>query len=687
MRSLRSTINSNLRYKLLLLVALPFAVIVPAILGGTIYWSRSFSYDQLYQRVTTDLAVAGDAFQSIQRDYLDALASTAESYSFRTSLRDQDDGQLLDIIELLAITSGLDFVHLTDQRGQWRFHGNRGYSSSKVSPLLEQVRRQGIAAYGVEVYPYDELVKSGNVLGERARIPLVASPRAQPSTRSLEDRALVLRSIYPLRNGAGVVVAMLDAGVLINRNFEFVDRIRDLVYGPGSVAADGRGTVSVTLGDVRISTNVPLAQGERALGTRESAEVRHAVLDEGSTWVDRNFVVNDWYISACKAIVDVQGKRVGMLHTSFLETPYRTAYYRALAVLASAMLLSVVVLGAILARGAHSIFQPIESMMRVVRATKEGQDQRIGPLTSQDEIGELAREFDTMLDSLAEQNHQITAFADQLEEKVASRTGELRRKNRELQRTIDLLHETRQQLAIAEKLAALGELTAGVAHEINNPIAVILGNLDVLVRELGQQVTPVQTEIDLIVEQIYRVRAIVEKLLQYSRPAQYAGEVEAVDIKSLVDDTLLLVKHELVQKQARVNLRLDAAPVVHINRRELQQVLVNLLLNAIQAIDHHGRVEITSRAWYDRGVILSVLDDGMGIATDQLARVFDPFHTSKDGGTGLGLSVSYGIVHHYGGRITAASERGKWTRFDVYLWHRPVYTNAEHSVDDFVANA
>ena len=470
---------------------------------------------------------------------------------------------------------------------------------SKISPLLEQVRRQGIAAFGVEVYTYDELVKSDVALGKLATIPLVATPRAQPSTRKLEDRALVLRAIYPLKNGAGVVVAMLDAGVLVNRNFEFVDRIRNLVYGPGSVAADGWGTVSVTLGDVRISTNVPHAEGERALGTRESADVRQAVLADGSNWVDRTFVVNDWYISAYKPIIDVHGERVGMLHTSFLETPYRTAYYRAITVLASAVLLAMLVLGAILARGAHGIFRPIESMMRVVRATKAGQNQRIGPLTSQDEIGELAREFDTMLESLAQKNRQITAFTDQLEGKVASRTAELRRKNRELQRTIDLLHETRQQLAIAEKLAALGELTAGVAHEINNPIAVILGNLDVLVKELGSQAAPVQTEIDLIVEQIYRVRTIVDKLLQYSRPAQYAGDAVAVNIKSLVDDTLLLVKHELVQKQARVESRLDDSLTVHFNRQELQQVLVNLLLNAAHAIEPNGRIEVTAQPWQD----------------------------------------------------------------------------------------
>ncbi|MDH3452778.1 MAG: ATP-binding protein, partial [Gammaproteobacteria bacterium] len=297
------------------------------------------------------------------------------------------------------------------------------------------------------------------------------------------------------------------------------------------------------------------------------------------------------------------------------------------------------------------------------------------------------RRSSTMLESLAEKNRQITAFTDQLEEKVASRTVELRRKNAELQRTIDLLHETRQQLAIAEKLAALGELTAGVAHEINNPIAVILGNLDVLVKELGNQAAPVQTEIDLIVEQIYRVRAIVDKLLQYSRPAQYAGDTAAVDIKSLVDDTLLLVKHELVQKQAQVSSRLDAAQTVHINRQELQQVLVNLLLNAAHAIERRGRIEISTKPWQDIGVILTVLDDGRGIPTAKLARVFDPFYTSKDRGTGLGLSVSYGILRHYGGHIAVASEHGKWTRFDVYLRRQPRYENTALTLGDYAANA
>jgi two-component system NtrC family sensor kinase len=126
-----------------------------------------------------------------------------------------------------------------------------------------------------------------------------------------------------------------------------------------------------------------------------------------------------------------------------------------------------------------------------------------------------------------------------LEVKVAERTRELREKNERLEKTIALLRQTRRRLVTAEKLAAVGELTAGIAHEINNPIAVMLGNMDVLIDELGEHARPLKTEIDLIIEQIYRIRAIVDKLLQYSRPSEYAGYVEEVDVNRLIEDTLV----------------------------------------------------------------------------------------------------------------------------------------------------
>ncbi|MES9847867.1 MAG: cache domain-containing protein, partial [Candidatus Thiodiazotropha sp.] len=122
--------------------------------------------------------------------------------------------------------------------------------------------------------------------------------RARPTVQRIEGRGMMIRALYPVKNSRGQVVAVLDGGVLLNANFKFVDTIRDLVYGPGSLPKGSIGTVTVFLNDVRITTNVPRTPNQRALGTRVSDEVRTQVLDDGEKWIDRAFVVNDWYISA-----------------------------------------------------------------------------------------------------------------------------------------------------------------------------------------------------------------------------------------------------------------------------------------------------------------------------------------------------------------------------------------------------
>lgn len=536
LRRLLRAIQTSLRYKLLALVLFPVLMVMPITLGLAIYWSKSFSYEQLLMKVRTDLAVAHDVFTQLQRDYLGRLGNLAQSYRFRKGFEAGDWRSVQAQIDALRHTGRFDFLHLTGRNGRWLAQPEAG--TSKYSMLSSWALR-GEPAVGVEVFSSADLQREDEALAQRVRLRLVPTRRALPTRRAEEDRAMVVRAIYPVRDAQGKVVALLDGGVLLNGNFRFVDAIRDLVYGPGSLPEGSWGTVTVFLDDVRISTNVPLKRGERALGTRVSREVRDKVLQQGAVWVDRAFVVNGWYVSAYEPIRDVEGQRVGMLYAGFLEAPFRSAVFQALGVLIL-MFVAVMALSAVVAiRGARSIFQPIEAMTQVVRATRSGHERRIGVVTSRDEIGELARQFDRMLDELQERNQQIGHAAEVLEVKVAERTRELREKNERLEKTIALLRQTRRRLVTAEKLAAVGELTAGIAHEINNPIAVMLGNMDVLIDELGEHARPLKTEIDLIIEQIYRIRAIVDKLLQYSRPSEYAGYVEEVDVNRLIEDTLV----------------------------------------------------------------------------------------------------------------------------------------------------
>lgn len=673
---LRAAISASLRVKLLLLVLFPVLVFMPVILGLAAYWTQQFAYTQLYRRVNTDLAVAHDAFSRIQQDHLAQLKYLGESYTFRTALARGDAATLRNQVAVLRETSGFDFLHLTDPEGHWLYTvRTTDHRRSRTSPLQGKAVHTGSGCTGVEVFSRSDL--------EREDPSLVAQAASADDTQATAPvSGLVLRMVYPVKDRHGAVIALLDGGILLNHNFDFVDAIRNLVYGPGSVPENGWGAVTVFLGARRISTNVPSPGSEtgRALGGHAPAGVLEHVMTQGQKWIVRSWIGGDRYVSGFEPIEDDAGQRVGMLSTEYLEEPVRAAYLRALWGLGVVSLLSMLFAAVVAFRGARAIFRPIEAMAAVVRAQQDGEPRRIGPVDSHDEIGALARQFDTLLELLEERRRQLERAAGDLEEKVAERTCELREKNARLEETISLLHQTRRQLVTAEKLAAIGELTAGVAHEINNPVAVILGNMELIISELGDQARPVQTEIALIMEQITRIQAIVSQLLSYARPAEYAGGVEEVDANAVVENTLMLVRHELKDKRIALETDLRATRPVRIVAQELQQVLVNLLVNAIHAVDGQGRIEVDTADWQGDGIVIRVKDDGRGIAPEHMSRIFDPFFTTGgSNGTGLGLSVSYGVVQRYGGHISAHSHPGQGACFEVYLFQEPMLR--EHGGD------
>lgn len=680
---LNKAVRETVRYKLLVLVLFPILLVMPIVLALAIYWGSKFTYDQLYIKVNTDLTVATDIFERIREDYLNRLGRLAESYAFRTAIEAANADLIQQQLSDLKTATGFTYLHVIDISGNRLYEENPTGHSRSSSSLLTAA--QGLPVVGVEIFSAEDLAIEDPFLVRANELLLLETPRARPTDRKVEERGMMIRAIYPVKVSSGKIVALLDGGVLLNGNFDFVDAIRDLVYGPGSLLKGSIGTVTVFLDDVRITTNVPLGPGERALGTRVSDEVRSRVLDQGETWIDRAFVVNDWYISAYEPIFDENGKRVGMLYTGYLEAPYRLSLWRALAVLVF-MFLALMLLSSLVAiRGAKSIFKPLEGMTKVVHATRSGEAQRIGRVASQDEIGELAREFDVMLDLLQQRSQQIRDWADQLEDKVTERTAELERKNADLLRTIRVLRETRQQLVVAEKLAALGELTAGVAHEINNPTQVMLGNLDVIMAEVGPALNPVRKEIDLIIQQVYRIQDIINNLLQYARPDEFAGYLVEVDIDSVVIDTLKLVQHMRGSETFSIDLDLKASYRVTINQQELQQVLVNLIVNAIHAVEgRDGKIMIMSRDWDKRGVILCVKDNGVGMVEEQLGRIFNPFYSTKGQGegSGLGLSVSYGIIRRYGGNITVKSTPGEGAEFTLWLLREPELVEDEATITE-----
>lgn len=219
----------------------------------------------------------------------------------------------------------------------------------------------------------------------------------------------------------------------------------------------------------------------------------------------------------------------------------------------------------------------------------------------------------------------------------------------------------------AERLAAVGQLAAGIAHEVNNPVGIISSRIELMLIEAQEHGLPSSVVEDLHVlhRHAMRVTDIAAKLLTFAR--ETPADRQPVDINTVVTDALALVEKQLDRSGVRVECRLGSGiPRVLGHANALEQVILNLLTNAGQALADHGTIRVVTAV--DKGhVTVEVADDGPGIPLDTLSHVFDPFFTTKPSGTGLGLSVSYGIVRDHGGTMDVRSEVGHGTVFTVSL--------------------
>ncbi len=273
-----------------------------------------------------------------------------------------------------------------------------------------------------------------------------------------------------------------------------------------------------------------------------------------------------------------------------------------------------------------------------------------------DELGLLAASFNRMTDSLQKARGEIQGLMDGLERKVEQRTAALR--------------GAHEGLVRAEKLASLGRLAASIAHEINNPLTGILTFAKLLIRTLSEE-EPQEAargeclrNLRLVEREAGRCTAIVRNLLDFARERPLT--LSDVDMGQALTEALSLVEHQLALKGIVLEQRLEACPRVQADFGQVRQALVNVILNAADAMPHGGHLTV-SAASTQEAVEVRIDDTGIGIPPEHLAKIFDPFFSTKDRGTGLGLSVVYGIVERHGGRLDVTSEPGRGTTVRIRL--------------------
>lgn len=667
-----------IRRKLQAMVLLPLVGVLPLLGLVLLVWGNAALDRLLITKVRSDLAVAHGYFERVQGEVAASTSAVADSQALHAALGahgTRDEAALQALLSRFKAREGLDFIHLRQPDGRLLVADFAGAEDVQPETTPAPVGGKRVTAT-VAVLPPAEQGLLEPALRRRIAVPLVATRNAQPSARSTEDRAMVLRATAPVLGADGRVLALVQAGLLLNRNLPFIDHINAIVYPEGALPFGSQGTATLFLDDVRISTNVRLFEAggapraedqadQRAIGTRVSMAVREAVLGRGETWLDRAFVVNDWYVSAYAPLADAAGRRVGMLYVGYLERPFTWMKYGVLAGIGVVFFGVMLVAAWWSARWARQIFHPLERMNQTMALVETGRlDARVGALPAGDEIGALAGHLDHLLDTIAEKTADLQRWNAELDAKVADRT--------------QALQAAQSQLLRAEKMAAVGQLTASIAHEVNNPIAVIQGNLDLVREILGPDAGPVQPELKLVDQQIERMRLIVTQLLQFARPNEYAGYVEAVQVGAVLEDCLVLTGHLLAHTRITIERDFSATVTAGINRHELQQVLVNLMVNAIHAMPSGGRLGLRTRDWTDAqrrpGVCIEVADTGPGLDEGLLRELFQPFVTRKKDGTGLGLWISRSLVERYGGDIVAANrpaDEGPGAVMQVFLLCEP----------------
>jgi signal transduction histidine kinase len=626
----------SVRSRLLVIALLPMLLVLPLLIGITMQrWI--WRTDQiLTARVASDLTVA--------RQYLahltDSTAAGVAALGASAAFRDRIGPEPAAFLEESRRRLGLDYLVLGDATG---------------SPALP-------ARTGLAVLEAATLGALSPGLAERARVPHAGA------AGGCEDRALVIHAVSPVTLPGGAA-AQLSGGILLNNNTGFIDRINALVYPPpeghAGVGSFDQGVTTLFLDDLRIATTLRPSGGERALGTRASAAVRDRVLIGGESWHDTAYVVNAWYISAYEALADPQGRRVGMLYTGIPRAPYTAARQVTWAVIGGAFALAAGLSLPLFLHWARGIFGPLEAMGRTMSRAEAGEmgaPTRV-PAGGADEIVHLARHLDRLLGLLQQRDSDLRALNADLNRRVEARTADLTEANRALEAAT-------RQLVLAEKLATIGEVTAGVAHEINNPLAVIQGNMEVLRLILEEQGSAAETEIALIDDQIRRIGALVNQLLQFARPEEFAGDPPLTDPATAAAGLRPLISHLL--KGVTLVSDLRSTREVAMNLHALQQILVNLATNAVQAMPQGGRLALSTQdaAHEDGrpGVCLTLSDTGTGMDAQTLAHVFDPFFTTRGTrGTGLGLSICQALTARAGGRLSARSRPGEGTTFTLWL--------------------
>jgi len=554
-------------------------------------------------------------------------------------------------LDELRIECGYDFLQMLDSRGiifATASGDDIGVQASS-SPIIKRALLEKKPVAGLSILPLKALSTENDTLAARTRIRVLPTPHAKPGGPDEITKAMVLEAAAPIMNHRQQLIGVVRVGTVINQNYDFVDFVRENVFTAATYDGKNLGTVTIFQGDVRITTNVVGADGQRAIGTRVSEEVYDRVLGQGKRWIGPAFVVDSWYISAYEPLRNIQGDIVGMLYVGILKKRYDDMRRQAMTIfIVVAVLVFICAVSLSLwlaARLARPLSQLTAGAAEVTRGNLDYQLPQ-PPAAKRDEINRLTSAFNQMVNSLKERNEQ-------------------------LQRSRDDLQQTATELKqwVKNYLEALEFIT----HELKNQIAAMKINL-LAVRDgyVGKISEDQREALDDVGQAINRAEEMTLNYLNLSRIEKRELQVHArpLHIESDVIRPLLNnFRGRIESRGMGVQIKIEKDLSVQADPSLIQIVYENLLSNAIKYGSKGGTVILSGEQRNDEAE-LHVWNDGPGIPPHQMDKLFKKFSrlqpppgAEQATGTGLGLFITREILRRHGGEIRAEGASNEWIDF------------------------
>jgi len=599
-------------------------------------------------RVDFDLRAAWTVLESRKANLEKELTFLSQAQLVRSACASREFLPLKRTLSREAVERGLDFLGVTDANGVVMCRGVPPFGTGDDQSLDPLVRRaiEGGRVSGFEIIPRERLDAEGEDLARRAYMVFEPTAKAKPRRETAEESGMVIEAAVPVEDDSGTVIGTVYGGILLNRNHKVADAIRNLVFRDELYEGKHVGTVTIFQWDLRIATNVLNENGNRAIGTRVSSQVYDQVLENGRSWYDRAFVVNDWYLSAYEPMRNISGDVIGMLYLGILEQKYVAMKGRLVGTFISVTVLAVVialVLSYVLAR---RVVMPVKGLVKAAGMIAAGNlEHRVPEIRSRDEIRDLTHAFNTMTEALEK------------------RTEELEAANERLGESNERLHKLNTNYM---------DMLGFVTHELKSPIATSSMAVSALSGEYVGTLNERQKKlVDNIKRNLSHAIDMVGNYLDLSRIEKNEVEVKRREValrEDVIEPVLADFAEPIEEGKVTIEHTVPAKLTLMGDPDLLKVVYSNLVSNALKYGKPGGKISVGCER-IDGEVRCNVWNEGVGVSHDKLDLLFQKFARATDPtlktkkGTGLGLFITKDIIERHGGHIHAESEQGSWINF------------------------